>query len=72
MNLNILDIDECSFYQNLCGNNGECVNTLGSYSCKCKRGFEHKDGECTKGKPLIYYNKVFITFSPFTSFDSIC
>uniref|UniRef100_A0A3Q1IVZ7 Fibrillin-1 n=1 Tax=Anabas testudineus TaxID=64144 RepID=A0A3Q1IVZ7_ANATE len=32
------DIDECRVMGNLC-RNGQCINTLGSYSCTCKPGY---------------------------------
>uniref|UniRef100_A0A3B3ZB36 Fibrillin 1 n=1 Tax=Periophthalmus magnuspinnatus TaxID=409849 RepID=A0A3B3ZB36_9GOBI len=32
------DIDECRVMGSLC-RNGQCVNTLGSYSCICKQGY---------------------------------
>uniref|UniRef100_A0A4W6C030 Fibrillin-1 n=1 Tax=Lates calcarifer TaxID=8187 RepID=A0A4W6C030_LATCA len=32
------DIDECRVMGNLC-KNGQCINTLGSYSCTCKPGY---------------------------------
>ncbi|KAG5270641.1 hypothetical protein AALO_G00194930 [Alosa alosa] len=32
------DIDECKVMGNLC-KNGQCVNSLGSYSCVCKTGY---------------------------------
>uniref|UniRef100_A0A8D0AR74 Fibrillin-1 n=1 Tax=Sander lucioperca TaxID=283035 RepID=A0A8D0AR74_SANLU len=32
------DIDECRVMGNLC-KNGQCLNTLGSYSCTCKPGY---------------------------------
>ena len=33
------DIDECKTMPNLC-ENGQCINTLGSYRCICNRGFK--------------------------------
>ena len=33
------DIDECKILPNLC-ENGQCINTLGSYRCICNRGFK--------------------------------
>lgn len=38
------DIDEC-LSRNVCGEH-LCVNTEGSYTCRCKEGFEMIDGEC--------------------------
>ena len=32
------DIDECRVMGNLC-KNGQCINTLGSFSCTCKPGY---------------------------------
>lgn len=32
------DIDECLVMGNLC-KNGQCINSLGSYSCTCKTGY---------------------------------
>ncbi|XP_060939077.1 complement component C1q receptor [Limanda limanda] len=40
---NCFDIDECQ--SQACGDN-LCVNTLGSYTCECKDGYEKVDGEC--------------------------
>ena len=33
------DIDECQTLSNLC-ENGQCINTFGSYRCICNRGFK--------------------------------
>lgn len=44
-----LDIDECKENPNVCGA-GECVNTLGSFHCRCEEGYSVKpDGgpQCT-------------------------
>ena len=49
----IPDIDECSYYNRLCGQNAKCVNTAGGYSCKCDRGFKREGGRCGKGNLSI-------------------
>ena len=42
------DIDECSTDPSACDKNADCINTDGSYSCKCKRGFDG-DGKACRG-----------------------
>lgn len=44
----LLDIDECSYFSNLCIN-GECENTLGMFRCRCNQGFKQdvSGGNCT-------------------------
>ncbi|XP_071210588.1 epidermal growth factor-like protein 6 isoform X1 [Salvelinus alpinus] len=37
-----VDIDECVTGKNLCPYNRQCVNTFGSYYCKCQNGYELK------------------------------
>ncbi|MED6284392.1 hypothetical protein CHARACLAT_018815 [Characodon lateralis] len=37
-----VDIDECLTGKNLCPFNRQCVNTFGSYYCKCQVGFDLK------------------------------
>ena len=37
-----LDINEC-----ICGENAECVNTEGNYSCQCDLGFTGDGYNCT-------------------------
>uniref|UniRef100_A0A3Q2R2F1 EGF-like-domain, multiple 6 n=1 Tax=Fundulus heteroclitus TaxID=8078 RepID=A0A3Q2R2F1_FUNHE len=37
-----IDIDECMTGKNLCPYNRQCVNTFGSYYCKCQEGFDLK------------------------------
>ena len=34
------DVNECSGVSTLCGSNGQCVNTFGSYSCRCNSGWQ--------------------------------
>ncbi|KAM0847397.1 hypothetical protein ACQ4PT_055040 [Festuca glaucescens] len=44
------DIDECSRIQNACPDNSHCTNRDGSYTCKCRRGYQlvgdPKTGSC--------------------------
>nr|GMD51049.1 putative wall-associated receptor kinase-like 16 [Ipomoea batatas] len=42
-----LGIDECANGQNTCSKNATCLNTAGSYSCRCKEGYNEDDkGGC--------------------------
>lgn len=52
----ILDTNECNI--NPCQNNGTCVNSMGSYACKCIDGWE--DQNCEKGKCFESYAFVII------------
>ena len=46
--LNFLDIDECLINNGGCGDvsSTECVNNMGSYSCKCKQGYNETASNC--------------------------
>ncbi|XP_056435975.1 epidermal growth factor-like protein 6 isoform X1 [Gadus chalcogrammus] len=37
-----VDIDECVTGKNLCPYNRQCINTFGSYLCKCQNGYDLK------------------------------
>ena len=50
-----LDIDECDQSSALCHTNATCTNTIGSYQCFCKAGFEG-DGALCGGIKLSYEN----------------
>ena len=45
----LLDTNEC-LEDNLCDTFADCINTEGSYTCKCKDGYTGNGQECTKGK----------------------
>ena len=40
------DIDECSAESIPCDENAECINSDGSYSCTCKKGFTGNGSAC--------------------------
>lgn len=46
-----MDVNECR-KPNVCPWNFDCVNTVGSYTCKCKPGFQLKQGKCISCKSL--------------------
>ncbi|XP_068736765.1 uncharacterized protein [Montipora capricornis] len=44
------DIDECSS-ENNCDVNARCMNTIGSYNCTCKKGYQGDGRNCSEIKP---------------------
>ena len=40
------DIDECDRATYVCGQNGLCKNTVGSFECDCAKGFKDVTGVC--------------------------
>ena len=46
-----LDIDECDALA--CSNEATCINTVGSYMCKCRPGFKGKT--CCSGNLAVSY-----------------
>ena len=43
------DLEECATNTHNCDVNADCVNTVGSYSCKCRAGYTG-DGQTCNGK----------------------
>lgn len=43
----ISDIDECDKGTHSCSFNAVCNNTMGSYNCTCKPGYEEDGDNCT-------------------------
>ena len=55
--LDCIDIDECKTGVHQCPSDSQCVNTIGSYQCKCNEGMKQTSslppdgiGKCEKGK----------------------
>ena len=46
----LTDIDECDDSTVSCGDNAECANTDGSYSCSCSSGYSGDGMTCTGKK----------------------
>jgi len=42
----VLDIDECVKGLDTCHTNAYCINTLGSYTCKCYNGYVENRSNC--------------------------
>ena len=42
----VADIDECSIGADNCGVTAQCVNTLGSFDCVCRAGYEQDGRNC--------------------------
>ena len=40
------DVDECSRGLDNCGNNSQCNNTVGSFSCRCNHGYSGDGVTC--------------------------
>ena len=61
-----LDINECSTGADACDVNAKCKNTVGSYTCTCKKGFTGNGKTCT--------GKIYLTdwFLPFFSDVLLC
>ena len=58
-----LDIDECAAGVHICGENADCIDTIGGYNCSCKpMFFESADGKTCIGL-AIFNNNNFCTQS---------
>ena len=45
--LYLLDVNECDIDIDSCHMNATCINTVGSYDCKCDRGFSGDGLNCS-------------------------
>ena len=52
-NILFIDVNECS--DDVCGENANCENTVGSYICTCKSGYTRRNLTGCLGKGNINY-----------------
>lgn len=45
---NCAELDECRTGQHACHEYAECINTMGSYHCRCKDGYEGDGFDCKR------------------------
>ena len=49
-----IDIDECAAGLHNCGENADCIDTIGGYNCQCKpMFFESADGKSCIGLTIF-------------------
>ena len=53
----LVDIDECEESLDDCDVNADCNNTVGSYNCFCRSGFEGNGFNCS-GVSLSVFRKI--------------
>ncbi|XP_045848167.1 adhesion G protein-coupled receptor E5 isoform X4 [Meles meles] len=58
------DVDECSSEQPTCHESTICINTVGSYKCRCRRGWELKPGFQNKQPNTTCEEMSFPTWTP--------
>lgn len=59
-----LDIDECTSGLNVCPTASTCINTDGSYYCKCNEGyFQSNSYSCSGNSLVIRLENVILFFS---------
>ena len=66
-NFVVTDIDECLKEIHGCDVNAVCNNTLGSYKCTCKDGYEGNGTNCTGQSQAKVPNNVFTIKKKLTS-----
>ncbi|XP_050625883.1 adhesion G protein-coupled receptor E5 isoform X6 [Macaca thibetana thibetana] len=58
------DVDECSSGLHQCDNSTVCFNTVGSYTCRCRPGWEPKHGIPNNQKDTVCKEMNFPTWTP--------
>ncbi|XP_059744514.1 adhesion G protein-coupled receptor E2 isoform X2 [Bos taurus] len=64
------DVDECSSRQHQCHNSTVCINTVGSYTCHCRQGWEPKPGFWDKQRNTICKEISFPTWTALSGIKS--
>ncbi len=41
-----IDVNECSLGAYSCDSNADCINAVGSYSCRCRSGYDGNGTSC--------------------------
>ncbi len=52
------DIDECAQNSFTCSSNAVCINTVGSYRCRCNAGFNGDGTTCSGERITVCFNQV--------------
>lgn len=62
---NCIEINECLIGAHSCHENANCINTIGSYSCRCKSGYEGDGFQCKRKCPMSECEICFLSFFAF-------
>ena len=54
----IADVNECRLGQFKCHSKAKCVNTRGSYLCRCRPGYKGNGKTCSGMVPQLRYSGV--------------
>lgn len=57
-NFSFTDYDECGENMHTCHSNADCVNTVGSYKCRCRSGYTGNGHQCTGMYILIERSRI--------------
>jgi len=53
----VIDVDECATGKACDNESSTCVNTLGSYQCRCNDGFQANGDRCEGNNPFTRRNR---------------
>lgn len=69
--ISVPDVDECMKSPELCDGQGVCENTLGSYKCICRPGYQGNGTHC-EGNQLVLTSLYGKLRFPTTGSASLC
>ena len=58
------DVNECATDALLCGANGVCTDTVGSYTCSCKDGYQMVGSSCTSELGCLAHHSFSLPSAP--------